>query len=56
MSLACVRPAAPILLARVERENPGWMVQMEHLSWQGGCEKITAAVAAGGVPDLCEVW
>jgi multiple sugar transport system substrate-binding protein len=43
------------LLARFEKENPGWTVQMEQLTWQGGLETITAAVASGNVPDLCEV-
>ncbi len=43
------------LLAEFERENPGWKVQMEQLTWQSGREKITAAVASGKVPDLCEL-
>ena len=28
---------------------------MEQLTWQSGLEKITAAIAAGNVPDLCEL-
>ena len=28
---------------------------MEQLTWQSGLEKITAALAAGNVPDLCEL-
>jgi multiple sugar transport system substrate-binding protein len=43
------------ILAGFERENPGWKVQMEQLTWQSGREKITAAVASGKVPDLCEL-
>lgn len=43
------------LLARFEKENPGWKVQMEQLTWQSGLEKITAAVGSGKVPDLCEL-
>ncbi len=43
------------LLARFEREHPGWKVRMEQLTWQSGLEKITAAVASGNVPDLCEI-
>jgi multiple sugar transport system substrate-binding protein len=43
------------LLAEFERENPGWKVQMEQLTWQSGLEKITAAVGSGKVPDLCEM-
>ena len=43
------------LLARFEQEHPGWKVQMEQLTWQSGLEKITAAVASGKVPDLCEL-
>ena len=43
------------LLAQYEREHPGWKVQMEQLTWQSGLEKITAAVASGNVPDLCEM-
>jgi multiple sugar transport system substrate-binding protein len=43
------------LLAGFEREHPGWKVRMEQLTWQSGLEKITAAVASGNVPDLCEM-
>src|SRR5207247_8054417 len=43
------------LLAGFEREHPGWKVQMEQLTWQSGLEKITAAVASGNPPDLCEL-
>jgi multiple sugar transport system substrate-binding protein len=43
------------LLAEFEREHPGWKVQMEQLTWQSGREKITAALASGKVPDLCEL-
>jgi multiple sugar transport system substrate-binding protein len=43
------------LLAGFEREHPGWKVRMEQLTWQSGLEKITAAIASGNVPDLCEM-
>ena len=43
------------LLQGFEKEHPGWKVQMEQLTWQSGLEKITAAVASGNVPDLCEI-
>ena len=43
------------LLQEFERENPGLKVRMEQLTWQSGLEKITAAVAAGNPPDLCEL-
>jgi multiple sugar transport system substrate-binding protein len=37
------------------KQNPDVEVRMEQLTWQSGLEKITAAVAAGTVPDLCEL-
>ena len=37
------------------KANPDVEVRMEQLTWQSGLEKITAAVAAGNVPDLCEL-
>ena len=43
------------LLDRFEQENPGLHVRMEQLSWQSGLEQITAAIAAGNAPDLCEL-
>ncbi|NOT33065.1 MAG: extracellular solute-binding protein [Candidatus Eisenbacteria bacterium] len=43
------------LLDQFEREHPGTRVRMEQLTWQSGKEKITAAIAAGNAPDLCEV-
>jgi ABC-type glycerol-3-phosphate transport system substrate-binding protein len=43
------------LLDQFEQEHPGVKVRMEQLTWQGGLEKITAAVASGNVPDLCEI-
>jgi multiple sugar transport system substrate-binding protein len=43
------------LLRRFEAENPGVKVQMEQLTWDSGKDKITAAVAAGNPPDLCEL-
>jgi multiple sugar transport system substrate-binding protein len=43
------------LLERFERRNPGIRVRMEQLTWQSGLEKITAAMAGGNVPDLCEL-
>lgn len=43
------------LLRAFEAENPGVKVQMEQLTWDSGKDKITAAVAAGNPPDLCEL-
>jgi multiple sugar transport system substrate-binding protein len=43
------------LLSRFEQEHPGLKVRMEQLTWQSGLEKITAAIASGNVPDLCEL-
>lgn len=43
------------LLEKFEAEHPGTTVRMEQLTWQSGLEKITAAVASGNVPDLCEL-
>ncbi len=43
------------LLEKFEAEHPGVSVRMEQLTWQSGLEKITAAVAGGNVPDLCEM-
>ncbi len=37
------------------KQNPDIEVKMEQLTWQSGLEKITAAVAAGNAPDLCEL-
>src|SRR5439155_27348332 len=37
------------------RENPDLDVRVEQLTWQSGLEKLTAAVAGGNVPDLCEL-
>lgn len=43
------------LLRAFEAEHPGVTVRMEQLTWDSGQEKITAAVAAGQPPDLCEL-
>jgi len=43
------------LVDAFEAENPGVKVRMEQLTWQSGLEKITAAIASGNVPDLCEL-
>ncbi len=43
------------VLDEFRRQNPDIDVQMEQLTWQSGLEKITAATAAGNVPDLCEL-
>ena len=43
------------LLQAYEKEHPGVRVRMEQLTWDSGQEKITAAVAAGNPPDLCEL-
>jgi len=43
------------ILDRYEKDHPDVHVRMEQLTWQSGLEKITAAVASGNVPDLCEM-
>ena len=43
------------ILDRYEKEHPDVTVRMEQLTWQNGLEKITAAIAAGNVPDVCEL-
>jgi multiple sugar transport system substrate-binding protein len=43
------------LIDQFEKRHPDIEVQMEQLTWQGGLEKITAAMASGNVPDLCEL-
>jgi len=43
------------LLDRFERENPGIKVRMEQLTWDSGQEKIAASIAAGTMPDVCEL-
>jgi multiple sugar transport system substrate-binding protein len=43
------------VLAEFKKQNPDIDVRMEQLTWQSGLEKITAATAAGNVPDLCEL-
>lgn len=43
------------LVTAFEAENPGIRVRVEQLTWDGGKDKITAAVAAGNPPDLCEL-
>ena len=43
------------ILTRFEAENPGIHVRMEQLTWQSGLEKITASMASGNAPDLCEM-
>ncbi|MEO5987503.1 MAG: extracellular solute-binding protein [Candidatus Eisenbacteria bacterium] len=43
------------LVTAFEAENPGIRVRVEQLTWDGGKDKITAAVAAGAPPDLCEL-
>jgi multiple sugar transport system substrate-binding protein len=43
------------LLDRFEKEHPRLHVRMEQLSWQTGLERISAAMAARQVPDLCEI-
>jgi len=68
LTLACAPPGQELvfwqfwptevvqpLLDRFEKEHPGVKVRMEQLTWQSGLEKITAAMAAGKVPDLCEM-
>ncbi len=43
------------LLRRFEAENPGLRVRMERLAWDSGRDSITAAMATGRVPDLCQM-
>ena len=43
------------LLEQFRRENPDVPVRMEQLTWDNGRDKITAAVASGNPPDLCEL-
>jgi len=43
------------LVRQFEAENPGKHVRIEQLTWDNGRDKITAAVAAGQPPDLCEL-
>jgi multiple sugar transport system substrate-binding protein len=43
------------LIEKFEAEHPDIDVQMEQLTWQSGLEKITASIASGKVPDLCEL-
>lgn len=43
------------LVTAFEAENPGIHVRVEQLTWDGGKDKITASVAAGNPPDLCEL-
>jgi multiple sugar transport system substrate-binding protein len=43
------------LVAEFERENPGLEVRVEPLDWQSGPGRISAAVAADSVPDLCQI-
>lgn len=43
------------LIQKFEQENPGIHVRTEQLTWDGGRDKITASVAAGQPPDLCEL-
>ena len=43
------------LLDEFQKQNPTITVRMEQLAWQRGLEKITAAMASGNMPDLCEL-
>lgn len=43
------------LIASFEEAHPAIDVQAERLDWDGGRERIDAAIASGGVPDLCEL-
>ena len=45
---------APIVAA-FEGTHPGLKVRVEQVAGDAGRERILAAVAAGGVPDLCQV-
>jgi len=46
-----VRP----IVAEFERAHPGLKVRLELLTPQSGQERILAALAAGPVPDLCQI-
>jgi multiple sugar transport system substrate-binding protein len=43
------------VVRRFEAQNPTIHVRVEQLTWDNGRDKITAAVAAGNPPDLCEL-
>jgi multiple sugar transport system substrate-binding protein len=43
------------LLQQFEREHPGLRVRVQTLDWANGLDSITAAVAGGDPPDLCEL-
>lgn len=43
------------IIADFETKHPSIDVEMQQLTWASGLEKITAAVAAGQPPDLCEL-
>ncbi len=43
------------VLADFEKAHPDIHVEMQQLTWQDGIQKITAAVASGTVPDVCEL-
>ncbi len=43
------------IVADFERAHPGLKVRVERLTPQSGPERILAAVAAGTVPDLCQI-
>lgn len=43
------------LIEKFEEQHPDIRVEMQQLTWASGLEKITAAVAAGNPPDLCEL-
>jgi multiple sugar transport system substrate-binding protein len=43
------------LLQQFERENPNYRVRVQTLAWSNGLDSITAAVAGGVPPDLCEL-
>lgn len=43
------------LLDRFERQHPRIHVRMEQLDWASGLQRITAALEAGTMPDLCEM-
>ena len=43
------------VIQKFEASHPNIKVDVQQLTWQGGLEKISAAVAAHTVPDLCEI-
>jgi multiple sugar transport system substrate-binding protein len=43
------------LARRFEAENPGILVNLVQLPWEGGADSVAAAIRAGDPPDLCQL-